>query len=240
VWSPDWAHSVDGTAPASLVDEEDGMKKQNVGDAERWMSALGGGALALWGLWRRSWAGLGAAAAGGALAWRGLSGWCGLYQALGIDRGRSTVGNLGVKIEREVVVAAPAEPLYRFWRRLENLPQIMSHLEAVEPLDATRSRWRAKAPGGIPIEWEAEVINEQAPHLIAWQTRSTSPVAHAGSVRFVPLDGATKVVVSLQYDPPGGSLAHAAAALMDADAGARIEHDLQEFRRAIENGRLAA
>jgi hypothetical protein len=28
--------------------------------------------------------------------------------------------------------------------------------------------------------------------------------------------------------------------LMDADAGARIEHDLAEFKRALESGRLAA
>jgi uncharacterized membrane protein len=216
------------------------MSKQNVGDTERWISALGGGALALWGLRRRSPAGIAAAAAGAALTWRGLSGWCGLYGRLGIDRAGTTVGNLGVKIEREVVVAAPPERLYHFWRNVGNLPRIMSHLESVETLDERRSRWRAKAPGGIPIEWEAEVINDQPPHLIAWRTRSTSPVAHAGSVHFTPTDGMTRVTVSLQYDPPGGALAHAATALMDADAGARIEHDLQEFKRAFESGRLAA
>jgi uncharacterized membrane protein len=218
------------------------MSKRNVGDTERWASGLGGGALVLWGLRRASFAGLAAAAAGAALAWRGISGWCRLYGALGIDRAGvdPTVGNLGVKIDRSVVVAASPERLYAFWRKLENLPRIMSHLEQVQTLSATRSRWRAKAPAGVPIEWEAEIINEQAPGLIAWRSTPGSPVSHAGSVRFVPEGAGTRIDVSLQYDPPGGTLAHAAAALVDADAGARIERDLAEFKRALESGRLAA
>jgi len=218
------------------------MSKQNVGGKERWVSALGGGALAIWGLRRASLPGLTLAAAGVALAWRGIRGWCHLYGALGIDRAGAgrTVGNLGVKIERHVLVAASPERLYRFWRNLENLPRIMSHLDNVEALSPTHSRWRAKAPAGMTVEWEAEIINDQSPSLIAWRTLAGAPVAHAGAVRFTPVGAATRIDVSLQYDPPGGTLAHAVAELMDADAGARIEHDLAEFKRALESGRLAA
>ena len=218
------------------------MSQQNVGETERWASGLGGGALVLWGLRRASLGGLAVAAAGAALAWRGISGRCGLYAALGIDRSAAglTVGNLGVKIDRSVVVAAPPERLYAFWRNLENLPRIMSHLDQVEELSATRSRWRAKAPAGVPIEWEADFINDHAPSLIAWRSTPGSAVSHAGSVRFAAAGAGTRIDVSLQYDPPGGTLAHAAAALMDADAGARIEQDLAEFKRALESGRLAA
>jgi uncharacterized membrane protein len=215
---------------------------RNVSSRERWISGLAGGALALWGLRRVSGLGLAATAAGAALAWRGATGWCRLYDLLGIDRvaREGTVGNLGVRIERGVLVAASADRLYRFWRNLENLPSIMSHLERVEVLDATRSRWRAKGPGGIPVEWEAEIINDQPPRLIAWRTLGAAPVAHAGSVRFTPHGASTRVDVSLQYDPPGGVLTHAGASLMDADAGARIERDLREFKRAFESGHLAA
>ena len=63
---------------------------------------------------------------------------------------------------------------------------------------------------------------------------------HAGSVRFTPIGSGTRVGISLQYDPPGGELGHAVAALMDVDAGARIEQDLAQFKEAIESGRLAA
>jgi uncharacterized membrane protein len=216
------------------------MSRPNVGSAERWVSGLGGGTLALWGLRRASLPGVAVAAIGAALVWRGLSGSCAIYRALGIDRDDHTVGNLGVKIERDIVVAAPPERLYRFWRDVENLPRIMSHLERVDVLSPTRSRWRAKAPANFTVEWEAEIINDQPPWLVAWVTAPGSPVTHAGSVRFTPIGSGTRIGVSLQYDPPGGALAHAVAALMDADAGARIEQDLVRFKDAIESGRLAA
>jgi uncharacterized membrane protein len=216
------------------------MSRQNVGTTERWASGVGGTALALWGLRRLSLPGLLIAAVGGALAWRGLSGWCNLYSALGIDRADGTVGNLGVKVDCDVTVAATPERLYRFWRNFENLPRIMSHVERVEVLSDTRSRWHAKVPGGIPVSWEAEIINDQPPRLIAWRTAPGSMVTHAGSVRFTPSGGGTRIEVSLQYAPPGGSLAHAVASFMGADAGRLLEHDLREFKAALESGRLAA
>ena len=57
----------------------------NVGQVERLVSAIGGGALALIGLSRRSLPGLGLALAGGALLFRGLSGQCYLYRAMGMS-----------------------------------------------------------------------------------------------------------------------------------------------------------
>ena len=218
------------------------MREQNVGGTERWASGLGGATLALWGLRRASLPGLLVAAVGGALAWRGFRGWCSVYGALGINRAGETptVGNLGVKIDRDVVVAAPPKRLYHFWRNFDNLPRIMSHVERVEVLSETRSRWHVKVPGGFTLSWEAEIINDQPPHLIAWRTAEGTTVSHAGSVRFTPAGSGTRIAVSLQYDPPGGALAHAVAALMDADAGRLLEHDLAEFKQALESGRLAA
>ena len=63
--------------------------RQNVGGAERWASAIGGGALALygliWGLTRRSIPGALLAALGMSLAYRGIGGRCPVYGAFGID-----------------------------------------------------------------------------------------------------------------------------------------------------------
>jgi uncharacterized membrane protein len=218
------------------------MTKRNVDNAECVVSALGGSLLTLWGLRRASLPGLAAAAGGAALAWRAIRRWRGLDAAPGLDRASdgTTVGNLGVKIDRSVVVAATPERLYRFWRNLENLPRIMSHLDRVEMLGPTRSRWHAKAPAGVPLSWEADIINDEPNALIAWRTVPGAVVAHAGSVRFIPEGAGTRVDVSLQYDPPGGVLAHEIAALIDGDAGARIARDLATFKTALESGRLAA
>lgn len=219
-------------------------RRVNVGSGERLASVVAGATLALWGLRRRSLGGLLVAGAGAALGWRGVTGHCNAYEALGVDRATSgTVeGNLGIKIERSVAVAVPRAQVFRIWRNFTNLPRIMSHLERVEALTPTRSRWVLKPLAGTTVEWDAEIINEQPDELIAWRTLGHALVEHAGSVRFEPIDGggSTLVSVSLQYAPPGGEMGHAVASLFGEDAGRQIEEDLRTFKHAVETGRLAA
>src|ERR687890_2363242 len=54
----------------------------NVGQYERWASAVGGGALALYGITRGSLGGIALALVGAALVQRGVTGHCDLYQAM--------------------------------------------------------------------------------------------------------------------------------------------------------------
>lgn len=221
----------------------------NVGPGERTISAVGGSVLALMGLARTlrqfPLGGTALALVGGLLAYRGLTGVCRVYEALGIDRSRpegAVTGNLGIKVERTVTVHAPPDQLFRVWRNLENLPQFMSHLERVEVTGPRRSRWTLKTPVVPAIQWDAEIINEKSNELIAWQSIGHPLVNSAGSVRFEPTaDGSgTHVHVSLQYDPPGGRVGHAVAALFGEDAGQQIDRDLQSFKRAMERGERAA
>ena len=65
-----------GTSPALT---------NNVGDGERLLSAVGGAALAIWGLSRLSTAGLIAAGVGAALVYRGMTGHCQAYDALNFN-----------------------------------------------------------------------------------------------------------------------------------------------------------
>lgn len=58
---------------------------QNVGDAERAASTLGGVGLLVYGLTRGTMLGSALALLGGALAYRGIGGHCPVYDALGID-----------------------------------------------------------------------------------------------------------------------------------------------------------
>ncbi|HYR95742.1 MAG TPA: YgaP-like transmembrane domain [Candidatus Binatus sp.] len=60
-------------------------RRVNVGNVERWASVIGGGALALFGVARRSLGGGLLTALGGSLVYRGARGHCPVYQALGID-----------------------------------------------------------------------------------------------------------------------------------------------------------
>lgn len=218
----------------------------NVGDSERVLSAVAGGAALLYGLARGAFGGWALAGLGAALAYRGLTGHCSLYHALGIDRvahdGRRVTGNLGIKVEQSVLVDAPPERVYGAWRNFANLPRFMSHVERIEELGRTRSRWTVRAPAGMNITWDAEIINDIPNKLIAWRTVDTQLIAHAGSVQFERAnDGrGTMVRVSMQYDPPAGEIGHALATALSQDPERQIEQDLQNFKRAMEAGELAA
>jgi len=61
------------------------MERRNVGPTERWVSMIAGGALALYGLARRSVTGGILASLGAGLAYRGITGHCPVYERLGVD-----------------------------------------------------------------------------------------------------------------------------------------------------------
>ena len=217
---------------------------RNVGDVERVVSIVAGTALALFGLRRFSLTRLGMAAMGGSLIHRGITGHCALYERAGVSTAEDREhvrGNLGTKIERAIQIAAPPEKVYRFWRNFSNLPRVMDYLDSVQVQDTRRSRWIAKGPGGVRVEWDAEIINEIPNELIAWRSTGGN-IDHAGSVRFEagPAGRGTVVRVSFQYDPPGGSAAHALASVMGGDAGSRVENDLQNLKRVMESGEAVA
>lgn len=209
----------------------------NLGHRERIGSILLGSGLLVFGLIRRSRVGWSLAATGAALLHRGVSGNCMVYRSLRIDRASDEEGrrgNLGVKVEREMSIEEPAEKLYRFWRDFRNLPIIMPNVESVTPQSDTRSHWVVKGPMGAMLEWDAEIINDKPNEVIAWRTEGAR-IDSAGSVRFEPRsDGSTLVRVSLQYNPPGGEVAHMIASLFGEDPGVRIEEDLTRLREAME------
>ncbi len=218
---------------------------QNVGSTERTLSKVGGAALVLAGLTRGRWNGLLLSLAGGGLLYRGFTGHCYAYQALGIDTADQSPNTVipsqsGTKVEQSITINRPIHELYSFWREVENLPQIMRHLQSVEAINTKRSRWVAQGPMGITVDWEAEIFNEQEPELIAWRSLPDSQVATAGSIRFKELenDRGTAVTVSLKYDPPGGKVATALAWLLGRDAEQEIEEDLRRFKSKMETGEI--
>src|ERR1700752_3096821 len=187
---------------------------KNIGMDERWISAIGGGALVLYGLKHRSFIGMALGLLGGNLIYRGIAGYCGLYNALGISTAERSRGSASVeasrdiKIDKSIKINRSPEELYRFWRNFENLTRFMENLESVKTSDGNRSHWIAKAPMGKTVEWDAEIINEEENRLIAWRSLEGADVDNAGSVRFerAPDERGTEVKVSLIYNPPGGKI----------------------------------
>lgn len=218
----------------------------NVGQTERWASALAGGALAIYGLTRRTWGGVVLALVGGTLIHRGSTGHCYLYGAMGVNTAGnenenplvSVPANRGIKVEKSVTINKSPAELYSFWRNFENLPRFMKHLESVRTTGEGRSHWVARAPAGKTVEWDAEIYNEKENELIAWRSLEGADVDNAGSVRFEPATGerGTVVKVTLKYDPPGGALGAAIAKLFGEEPSQQIEEDLHRFKQVMEAG----
>lgn len=116
----------------------------------------------------------------------------------------------------------------------------MSHLESVEVLSDKHSRWRAKAPAGLSVEWEAEIVNEQPNALIAWQSREGSSISHWGAGRFNPAPGdrGTEVTVELEYEPLAGATGAVLVKLFGEEPSQQIETDLRRFKQVMETGEV--
>lgn len=219
--------------------------EQNVSEPERWLSVIAGSALAAYGLKKRSIGGLGLAALGGMFVWRGATGRCPLYGALGVNTAGEHQGQQvsvpygrGVRVEKVVTINARPETLYAFWRNFENLPRFMHNLESVQVHDAKRSRWVAKGPAGTNVEWEAEIINEVPNELIGWRSIEGSTVDNAGSVHFTEAAGGrgTEVKVVLRYDPPAGKMGAAVSKALGEDPAVQVQEDLRRLKMLIETG----
>jgi uncharacterized membrane protein len=138
-----------------------------------------------------------------------------------------------IKVERSVNIDLPADELYRFWRNFENLPRIMDHLESVTVLDGQRSHWKAKAPAGQSVEWDAEIIHEEPNRLISWRSVHEATVPNAGSVHFDESTGdrGTVVRVVLEYQPPAGRLGQLVAKLFGEEPDIRCARTCAASRR---------
>ena len=199
-----------------------------------------------YGLRRRDPAGWLVAAIGGAIALRGASGHSTIYQRFGVspfdgDGTAASVHGTGIRVRRSITVDRPLNEVYAFWRRLENLPSFMRHLVRVSALGPNRYRWEAKAPLGT-VSWDAEIIEEDAPWLIAWRSLPGSQVDNAGSVHFQNTrEGhGTEMLVSLAYKPPAGPVGALVARLLGEEPHVQVREDLERFKRMLESNPVPA
>jgi len=213
----------------------------NVGRVERGISLASGLALLAYTVARRPKLRLPLGLDAGYMIYRGATGHCVFYQMLGINRAEMN-GHEGIRVERAVTVNRPREELYQMWRDFENLPRFMEHLESVQvdASDSGRSHWAAKGPLDRRVEWDAEVIEERENELLVWKSLPGSMVESMGRVEFADAPGGrgTVVHVSMEYNPPAGSLGAAFAKLFGREPGYQIKEDLRHFKQIMEAGEI--
>ncbi|HSA58045.1 MAG TPA: SRPBCC family protein [Gemmatimonadaceae bacterium] len=167
-----------------------------------------------------------------------------LFAGKQLGREEATTGRRarprGIRVQRSITVNRSPEEVYAFWRDFENLPRFMRHLESVRDLGDGRSRWKARAPAGATVVWEAELVDDRPNELIAWRSVEGSDVWNTGAVRFRPAPGGrgTEVHVNIRYYPPGGVITSRLAMLFREEPGQQVQDDLRHFKQVMETGEI--
>jgi uncharacterized membrane protein len=189
-------------------------------------SIVAGGALAAYGVTRKSLGGAAIAAAGSLLAYRGL---------------RRATSPAAVHVERSFTINRPVSDVYEYFRNFENLPTFMHHLRAVHITGERTSHWIAQAPFGFELEWDAEIVNEESNRFLTWQSLPGAVVPNRGSVEFRAASeyhGGTEIMVAMDYAPPAGRGGALFARVFGQEPGMQIREDLRRLKQVLEAGEI--
>lgn len=156
-------------------------------------------------------------------------------------RRQSGVAQSGaLRIDKSIAINRSVDECYRFWHDFENFPSFMKHLESVRITGENRVHWKAKAPAGTSVEWDAELIADQPGRYLAWRSLEGADIDNAGSIRFERAPGGrgTVMYVELEYRPPGGAAGALIAKLFGEEPEQQIDEDLRRFKWLIETGEI--
>src|SRR5687767_3588537 len=164
-------------------------------------------------------------------------------ETIGEERRKRDLGterNRARRVIKAVTIKRTCEDIFRFWRRLENLPQFAKHLISVKETSHLESHWVAKSPAGTTAEWDAVIVKETENEYLAWESKPGSEIDNAGSVRFRPAPAGrhAEVIVTLQYIPPIGTLGALVAKLYGEEPDIQVEEDLGRFKALMETGEI--
>ena len=210
--------------------------RENIDQSERLISVLAGGWLlykSLKNLRRHPFLGVQGIAAGGMMLYRGATGVCPVYNYLDKD----TTDPEAINITEDIIVNAPVDKVYAFWRDLSNLPKFMSHLKSVTEISDGVSAWTANTPGGlIDLKWNAEITREEEGEYLGWQSVEGSMIDNAGKVEFSEtLSGTgTEIHIEIDYFPPAGSVGRGITSLFNGMFEKMIREDIQNFKAYAE------
>ncbi len=190
------------------------LSSENVGMIERWVSAIGGGALLAYGIARFDWPGAVFGLFGGGLLYRGVTGHSFAYQGLNINtaqrrRGETVTeipGKKGFRVQRSLTIQRSPEELYEFWYDIEKAPLYMQNIDTVTKTGERTSHWAAQTASGHTVEWNAELLEDLPGRGIAWHVHGNPTTANAGKIHFeaTPDGHGSIVTLTLDYYSPQG------------------------------------
>jgi uncharacterized membrane protein len=114
--------------------------------------------------------------------------------------------NRTIHVDSSITVDRSPEDLFRAWGNFEHLPRFVNQLLKVDKAGDDIWHCSSIGPAGTPVEWDAQVTQDQSNRSIAWRSLEGAPVDHSGSVQFEPAPEGhgTRVHVVLDYEPHRG------------------------------------
>lgn len=212
-----------------------GSAKINLNWPERYISIAAGVKLSFSGLrniFKSPFSSILKLGAGGYLVNRGITGHCELYS----QAGKMSMSPVNVNIRTSFTVDKPRIEVYNFWRKLDNLPLFMKHLEDVKIIDEKRSHWVLKLPTGVAnVSWDAEIVHDDPGYMIGWSSLPDSIIDNAGKVRFRDtIDGGTLVDVIISYQPPAGGIGASLAHVLNPVFKKLVDDDVNNFKQYMD------
>jgi len=143
-------------------------------------------------------------------------------------------------IGRAVTINRPLPELFAYWRDFANLPTFMDNVVSVTPIDAKRSHWVVKAPGGKTVEWDSVITEESENSFIAWASEPGADVENSGRIDFRDVGPrGTIVTATILYDPPAGAVGKLIAKMSQREPAIQARRDLRRFKQLMETGEIA-
>src|SRR3954468_18212657 len=132
-----------------------------------------------------------------------------------------------------ITVNKPVEEVYQFWKNPENFSRFMDQIDSVRITSGRRAHWKVKAPAGLTVEWDAEVVTDTPNEMIAWESVDSSEVENSGTVRFRPAVGnrGTEIELQMNYKPKGGALGQRVAKYFSMIPKTQMMNDLRRFKQ---------
>ncbi|HEX8005607.1 MAG TPA: SRPBCC family protein, partial [Trebonia sp.] len=118
-----------------------------------------------------------------------------------------------IDLTATTTITRPRQEVYDQWRHLDRLPTFMTHVDSVSMTGQRTSHWRASAPFGRTVEWDAEITEDVPGERIAWRSINGGLVRSEGEVRFTaaPTGKDTEVSVRMRYSMPAGKAGESVA-----------------------------
>ncbi|PMR72173.1 SRPBCC family protein [Halomonas heilongjiangensis] len=137
-------------------------------------------------------------------------------------------------IEHHAEIAASPREVFALVGRVEAFADYSDAIDTIVRLGERRYRWRVRV-AGVPLEFDVEITEFLPPERFAW--RSVSGVPNQGEYRLTPIEGGTRIHLTLEYSlqpPPLEKAVNLAAKpllhKLGRDIIARVEAQLKAQR----------